>query len=66
MGLMTDILNLPLPGKKEANSSESLKMNPSRCGSYEYFMHQLSSEEIDLLYTVYHRDFKILGYKPFD
>lgn len=71
MELLADILSLPVKSKQAQDQHSTPgflmpKVNPSRCNSYEHFMHQLSSLELDMIYTAFYRDFQLFNYKPFD
>ncbi|KAF2348128.1 Sulfotransferase, partial [Trinorchestia longiramus] len=57
-----DLPNTPTP-----RVSEETVVNGhiSECKTTSEYLHQLTSEEIDLIYTAYHEDFLLFGYEPF-
>ena len=58
-----------LPEGREKQSEDSMmRLNPTTDvpGSYQFYMRQLSDDELSLLYTAYYYDFVTFGYDPLE
>ncbi|XP_047738751.1 uncharacterized protein LOC108678193 isoform X2 [Hyalella azteca] len=53
------------PSVVEQQQVPTVNPSGSQCDDYEQYMHQLTSVEIDLMYTAYYHDFRFFDYEPF-
>ncbi|XP_018018111.1 uncharacterized protein LOC108674661 [Hyalella azteca] len=53
-------------GSSSSNEERVVHRKISACRSYDEYMRQLSSGELDLIYTAYYEDFEVFGYEPFN